>query len=389
MPMTGFQITPLDAAIFRDGRPFAQGEYALTMPFPFPSVLAGGMRSLAGAPDYRNIPQLLRIRQTGPFLLAGREGEPPELAVAAPADAVPYELTAEMTGPIELAYLQARKVAEGRGAPLPEPLTELMMGGRSEKVSKRMPSFWSWPVMENWLLRPGPRTAEPSALGPPPLPHSRRTHVAILPKSRTADDGMLFSTTGLEFQTNGAKPDGWDPWQFSLYSGFEFPVGLSGVPKLPTVEALGGEGRLAKWEAASLRLPECPAELQENEGKLRRYRFVLLTPGAFAGGWCPRWLQTGSGSPPEQSEIQVRLISASIPRGLPISGWDLHLKKAKASRLLVPAGSVYIVESKSDLSPLWFRSISDEEQDRLDGFGLVALGKVAPADGDSNWKEGK
>jgi len=365
--MTAVRITPLDPAIFRDGKPFNNGSYARTMAFPFPSVLAGGMRTIAGAPNYANIPQLLKIRQQGPFLLAGPEGQPLALAMAAPSDAVPYELVETAEGPIRLAQLSAQALPAGWGAPLPPPLSEVLLGGENKKVSARMPAFWSWPFFESWLLRPGSQDVDPALIGPPKLPLSRRNHVAITPGTRTAEEGMLFSTTGLEFQAGD--------WSYSLYSCFHFPAGLP-APHLPLVHPIGGESRPAAWEATSYALPACPAQLR-GAGTMRRYRLVLLTAGAFKQGWCPGWLASGEGSPPDHPAIRMKLIAASIARPLPISGWDMAKRGPKAARLLVPAGSVYLVESTSDLSPLWFQAISDDDQDRLDGFGQVAVG-LAP-----------
>jgi CRISPR-associated protein Cmr3 len=45
---------------------------------------------------------------------------------------------------------------------------------------------------------------------------------------------------------------------------------------------------------------------------------------------------------------------------------------------MVPAGGAYFFEllkgQSSDLEKLWLESVSDEEQDRRDGFGLATWG---------------
>jgi CRISPR-associated protein Cmr3 len=50
----------------------------------------------------------------------------------------------------------------------------------------------------------------------------------------------------------------------------------------------------------------------------------------------------------------------------------------KPVRRMVPAGGVYFFEllkgQSSDLEKLWLESVSDEEQDRRDGFGLATWG---------------
>jgi CRISPR-associated protein Cmr3 len=180
---------------------------------------------------------------------------------------------------------------------------------------------------------------------------------------------MLFSTTGLEFSAQDASGH----WEYSLLSEFRIPEHAPTLPAFPQVHPFGGERRASVWKTSALHLPGCPTSLAD-PAAARRYRLVLLTPAAFEHGWLPGWLVSGSGCPPGLADIQLKLISAAVPRPVPISGWDLNLRAEKATRLLAPAGSVYVVESSQDLSPLWLQSISDRQQDRNDGFGIVAIG---------------
>jgi CRISPR-associated protein Cmr3 len=93
--------------------------------------------------------------------------------------------------------------------------------------------------------------------------------------------------------------------------------------------------------------------------------------------------------------LRLKLVSACTDRWKPISGWSLEKvsRGPKAIRRLVPAGSVYFFEVLSgdagDLAKnLWLRSVSDEDQDRRDGFGLAVWGLWDFADEETT-KSGK
>lgn len=114
---------------------------------------------------------------------------------------------------------------------------------------------------------------------------------------------------------------------------------------------------------------------------------ILVTPAIFSEGWLPGWINChgGSlvGSPPleNRANMELRLISASMDRWKPISGWSLERPRPgpKPIRRLVPAGSVYFFEVLSGdaediVKKLWLRSVCDDDQDRRDGFGLAIWG---------------
>ena len=66
----------------------------------------------------------------------------------------------------------------------------------------------------------------------------------------------------------------------------------------------------------------------------------------------------------------------AVDRWQPHSGWDLANRRPRPTRKLAPAGTTYwfsIVDGAdtSSLGKLWLTSVSDIEQDRLDGFGLA------------------
>lgn len=100
---------------------------------------------------------------------------------------------------------------------------------------------------------------------------------------------------------------------------------------------------------------------------------MLVTPALFQDGWHPQPAQLGGG----------RLVAAHVGRPLSVSGWDFVRRGPKPSRRMVPAGAIYWVEFDTpDAAAQWakdhhFRSISDDPQDRRDGFGLIICGRAS------------
>ncbi|PIV26970.1 MAG: CRISPR-associated protein Cmr3, partial [Anaerolineae bacterium CG03_land_8_20_14_0_80_58_20] len=79
----------------------------------------------------------------------------------------------------------------------------------------------------------------------------------------------------------------------------------------------------------------------------------------------------------------IKIIAAALSRYQTISGWDYAKENGgapKPTRRLVPAGSVYFLNLKgvadieAFVNAVWLQAISDDDQSRLDGFGLALLG---------------
>lgn len=358
MTVMNLLIEPRDPAIFRDARPMETGVGARSLPWPTPSAVIGTIRTRLGATtgfDPPALDRLLAIRHTGPFL-ASRAGGGWELAFAPPADAVPYDAAQDQ---IEFVPLRPDALQAGEGLDLPEGLLPIF-GARPRKESKRAPHFWRSSFLLQWLRHSGRNSlvCTPEEIGHAGLDRHRRMHVAIAENSRNAVEGMLFSTEGLEFHNRAI---------FSRIAGE-----LEGFAPLEGLAPIGGEQRLAYWSLTADPLPEAPGWLA---GK-KRVRLVLLTPAIFTYGWRPAWIDTGV--PPEAPSLQVKLVAAAVPRPIAVSGWDYTVRgkfAQKATRFCAPAGSVYFLEIMGgDAAQLWLQSISDDEQSRRDGFGLVAVG---------------
>ena len=125
------------------------------------------------------------------------------------------------------------------------------------------------------------------------------------------------------------------------------------------VVSLGGEGRQARLERVErFSWPEAsPSPKSDQAGRL----LLLTTPGLFEAGWRPKCL-----SPTD------RLVAASVPGHLAVSGWDLARGGPKPARFAVPAGSVYFISNSLDTLPRG--SLADRPEDVLEGWGCYLKG---------------
>jgi CRISPR-associated protein Cmr3 len=108
-----------------------------------------------------------------------------------------------------------------------------------------------------------------------------------------------------------------------------------------------------------------PQELTASEGS--RLRVVLLTPAIFHNGSAPDKI------------LGARVVASAVGRPEVSSGWDYKRKRPKSSRRMASARSVYWVDlgdvPKRDwIERAWMQNISDDEQERRDGFGLAVVG---------------
>lgn len=375
--MTFWLIQPRDPLIFRDGRPFTAdpGARATTLPFPFPSTLAGAARTLS-VPEPRRrdfdddlVKNLLAKSLRGPLLVSLNEnGSLKEFYLPAPADALllkqggqPEKARRQWLRPVELpagAHTDLDELPHIVGAAKPRP----------DKVHPKAPAFWRWDDFETWLKAPTDEETIPGieSWGLRGLPQEYRTHVRIKAATQTADPGGLFVTSGLEFAHAPVKdelPELQKTTEFALLVETDADIAASWG-------FLGGERRVAQWQKlAKDPFPACPPEVKDSIIKQKSCRLVLLTPAYFEAGFIPAWLR-------EQHNFEIA--AAAVPRCQTVSGWDYKARQPKITRRLVPAGSVYFLKNIQDagkfIMDVWMQNISDGGQNRNDGFGLAALG---------------
>jgi len=387
-------LIPRDPVVARDGRPFGigQGNRMRSLSWPYPSVLAGSLRTLlgkeaGGAFDPVMVEGLKQICIAGPMPLIDNE-----LYWPRPLDCV----VREQEGPRKAMAIRPADPAEGEGCNLPQGLCPAMLDYEGEDFKPGgIPAFWSTTRLKQWLLDPRGRDFDrpPDSLcldwdnGFLNAPErDERIHVQMdCGKGVGCEDG-IFVSAGLDL----TRPASAEPWHLAVrvIADQSWRQHLDGLDSL---HPLGGERRLVRWlhsdEKHAAGLWDCPREIGTALAESHRVRMVLATPAIFAQGWKPGWLSDGpdglEGSPPN-STLRLRLVSAVIERWRPISGWSLEAGRVgpKPVRRAAPAGSVYFFEivegTAKDLARLWLQSVCDHEQDRRDGFGLTLWGVWEP-----------
>ena len=366
--MSVYTLEPRDAAVFRDGRPVPTGASTMrTLAFPWPSTIAGLARTRAGSDRegrFVGDPEKLKkeVCVRGPWLARLGADDAPELLFPAPRDLVWFHDEARGLAPSarllrRLAPLPRDRLT-GVEHDLDDRLGVVGFVGADPPSGKPAdgPPFWAWGEMARWLGDPTERqVSDASALGAPPLERERRVHVAIEPDRQTAEEGALFASEGLRFV---------DPARQRFALAFD-----SSHPSLTEhggVVSLGGERRTTFLRAARAALPACPPAVERAEGRVRRV--VLTTPAIFKDGAVPRQIRG------------AQVTAAVVGRPDIISGWDFASGRPKPTRRMAPAGSVYWVMVPEEQSvEAWCRrvfmeSISDDEQDQRDGFGVALVG---------------
>ncbi|MCS7069584.1 MAG: type III-B CRISPR module-associated protein Cmr3 [Meiothermus sp.] len=364
-------IEPRDPIVARDGRPFSSnpGARARSLPFPLPQTIAGAVRTRIGLSRGLSFPgaaqQVRQIGIRGP-LLAERGQEGWRLLAPAPADAL-------LLGQGEASFLYRLvplSLGKGIETNLPEGLHPVGIPNPDNKSKPlAVPRFWHWTSFERWLLEP-PAKAEQKGkdLGHDGPQGEVRTHLKLSPETQTAEEGFLFQTSGLEFTF--ARQDARQKPLLSSARRLALALWVEDAPK--GVFPLAGERRLAFWLNETIPPPQPPAALLQRLVQHQAARVIFLTPAAFRAGYLP-----------ENRALQgARIEAAALGRATVASGWDLEQHRPKPSRRLVPAGSVYFVrfagwsESRIRewLDGIWMQNLSDEPQDRLDGYGLAVVG---------------
>ena len=407
-PSAVVTIEPLSPIIVRSGRPMNAQSDADPARFPPPSTVAGCLRTAsaraagrsfasdAPAEKRADVHSLARRTAAGPLLL-----DPANHVLAPrPADALYFGRHDEA----RCVRAKPCPLDVGCDADLPRDLLPVRLTEEVEGKLGPGPSWWKWedllafrdgePVPHCRLRRNG---WSPSAV-------DRRTHVVIDPRSGASSVGQLFQTEGLDldvapaaFRTSklnavaagsegapGYPPGGDAPGRTDAsVAGMRLLVRF-GEPLSGALVHLGGKRRLAVLEPAPEDVwPKVPPDWPQHIAKAKGLCLTLLTPGIFSGGYRPGWLDADlTGSPPDAPDLRLRLCAAAVERWQPHSGWDLARRAPRATRKLAPAGAVYWFRILGGGDPETFRSlwlVSDNEQDRRDGFGLALPSPWTPA----------
>jgi CRISPR-associated protein Cmr3 len=398
--MKAWIIEPRDPFIARDGRPFSAGGRAKTLPFPFPSTTTGGARTRAGLDSdgvfAAAVADVKKIEVRGPLLAQlDVSGAIIEWFAPAPSDALLFEAEGKDKH-AKLRQLSPRELSDGAITNLPNGLRPayLTVVEKSKPLSSA-PRYWRWSEFEEWLLNPDTLTSKPehelACLGHSGPLFESRTHVKVLHESQTAEEGQLFQTSGLEFARRIDESScAADRLALVIQTNADEELGMQDCIRQGLAH-LGGERRFVSWrEGRAVRdlfNENCPSAIQEAIVAEKRCRLVLVTPAQFKEGLLPIWLRDKA---VDGFKAEVRAVANN--RHQVVSGWDFErvsgdpkrkYGRPKPTRRLVPAGSVFWFDLSAAnnnrqiedwIEAVWMKCVSDDEQDRKDGFGLAVLG---------------
>lgn len=391
--MTLISLSPRDPLIARDSRPFQAGSRARTLPWPYPSVITGSLRTLLGKqlaeanpaqaafqPDV--VEALKQIQCSGPWAMQNQQ-----LFFAMPQDLVFYE---DDAGQTKIMKLEPVPFSEGAGALMPHPELWPMHVTQDVKPTSKG-QFCSAELLYRWLSKAETSIQFADKDFIQALQVDERIHVKIDPTKQRAEDSHLFVTSGLVFPDVKApqiKPgeetsETAEPMSLLMQAHAYNSELQNLIDKLNHWHPVGGERRLSRIQKETVSIDlSCPPKLKQALEQAKGLRMFLTTPGIFTHGWRPEWLNQNLEGTIPGTEIQVRLRGACLGRYQPISGWSLEKGRRgpKAIRRMVPAGSVYFFEVLNGkpeiLADKWLQHhIGDTAQDNLDGFSEVIWGR--------------
>ncbi len=379
-------IEARDPLIVRDGRPFdnTPGSRAASLAFPYPATTTGGVRTRAGIGskggrldfDEMLSQSVRQIAVRGPLLAEVQTGEALRFLVPAPADALILNTDPANKESADLLQLVPLTIPSDAATNLPEHLS--LIGSKVHNPNKahgKAPRFWYWEEFAKWLVNLS-TSDEPillTELGHNGPTEEQRTHVRIDYQSKANDEGGLFQTRGLEFLQVEGKGHSQVRHRLAMVLSVTTPDEFDDKV-VAGLAPLGGERRVVGWRRSAFGLPECPPPLRQAIKDHNACRLLLLTPAYFEGGFEPTWLSQANNG------ISTELKAIAVGRPQVISGWDFEMKRPKVTRRLTPAGSVLFLKLQGEgdldkwITKTWMQCVSDDSQDRLDGFGLAALG---------------
>lgn len=352
------------------------------LPWLLPSVVAGSFRTAlvkAGNGDFSGdtpLSLLENVSVAGVFPVHNEE-----LYLPAPTDCVAEPNTDGST--IKAIHQVTPQPLVGGCDFLPEnDLRPVMLSEtQSSDDFKPMavPAWWPLSKYADWLF------GKTLAFDPTFLNAARqetRDHVQLDDKRGAAEEGLIFSTTGLNVShlpRFGVKHDDktlrFDERyaQVTLSARVDIAEKTFDASKMNMLHPLGGERRLIHWKTTLSNLWQCPASIATALTTATKIRMVLATPAIFKNGWMPDLV----GGPLRAANL--KLVGVSNGRWKAISGWSLAPPRGpKAIRRMVPAGSVYFFTCNAgdaaNLAKLWLQSVSDVQQEQRDGFGLALWG---------------
>ena len=342
------KIVPRDLLFFRDARPMEGSWIGQGSGWPQGGTLHGALLSAlqqfckTGPGD----PLFSSLRTVGPFPEKFRDGKG-ELYFPAPLDVMP-----------DGSYLEPRE-PQGESN-LPKPLSKILISD-APPTKKSAPHWLSGTQYMRYLTGlPLKDLEEPSLYDV-----ERRPGIAINSQSRTAENGRFYMA---EYLRMAPETD-----MAAIVQLNDSRLLEDMFQKGNLVFHFGGQQCCVQASLQRVTDPLmksssilCPPEKVTN-----RVKWILLTPACWPDGWCPWFIDMESGRVMLKSgsverkdgetretwrarkadlpNIDAVLTAARIGPAQIFSGWKMgNGKKAggpRATRLLVPAGSVFYFET--------------------------------------------
>ena len=310
------------------------------------------------------------LRTFGPFLHRGNE-----TYFSTPLDIIPTE----ENGIKNCGLLKVRKLSGY--SDLPSPLQYALFANAASK--EQVGSYISTQELKKYLAGEKFEVNSEENL----FSREARPGITIKQETRTVDDGKYYFAEYLRLE-----PD------VSLVGKAMLNIDgkLSALfPDERNLIQLGGQQSLVYAERGDSSLLELP----EVKISGRLVKWVLLTPVAWNTGWLPEFVDSETGAvklrtepaqkperlPGEKREeyrrrissaresINAKLIAAKVGKPLAISGWKQNGSGSgspRATRLYVPAGSVYYFEAEDNDAALKLAKTLHGKP--LSGFGGTA-----------------
>lgn len=394
-----YLIEALAPLVFRSAKPFGAQAYKDDATFPLPSSAAGLIRALKIEQDniqfdgqtslsratlsLKQEEALKQISCTGVLLAKLNNNQKVEILIPKPSDALFVKekkiIQDKETQILKLIRLKPKEFNEkwDCGSDLPEGLMPVQMEQEHKAKPDSGVKYWSLEHLLAWQKNNEINVEQLQKTGLQNIPVEIRTHVALNDESLVSDDGYLFQTAGLDlgYQKSGIQNQVWQDSRLAFVIGADCALESN-------LATFGGERRLSHFTKIDQKLfPELAEDTVQSIKKQKGFKVTLLTPSIFKNGYLPEWIDPNTLQGPllNNEKIKVQLKAVAIERWQPVSGWDLQQWAPKAMRKAVSAGAVYWFEilsdevDSSDIESLWFKCISDDEQDQRDGFGLTII----------------
>ena len=332
--MNWHYIEPLDVLYLRGNKLFGDpGSYGESLVPPWPSVVAGAIRSSILARDGVDLPAF--ANSDTPHDTLGTPDSPGDFAILAfhlarhgedrleavyspPADLV---ITETDNGNVRVTRLKPANPEHGIDCSIPTASFPVLA---CPDRSKPETGLWLTQSAYEAYLR-GETPDVGGLLQTDKLWRmDERVGVGLDPDRRRAEDGKLFSVQAVAF-----------------HEGVGFLAATEGNGlTADTLLRFGGDGRAARCRPVDAYQPSEPDLAAVAESG--RARIILTTPGIFPAGWrLPGMAEDGRF---ELAGVKGRVVAAAVNRAEVISGWDLAKRRPKAARRAAPTGSVYWLE---------------------------------------------